>query len=132
MVRRDEEDSSRLPCVLVVDDDEASRHLVEIALRGLEVEVVSCADPTAVLDLVLEWAPDAIVLDVMMPGMDGATVVKRIHEAQLEKTPKLVLWSALDSGALQQRAQECGADAVALKLAGPSVLTRQLVEWLGL
>lgn len=124
--------SRRLPRVLVVDDDEASRHLVEVALRGVEVEVVTCADPTAVLDLVREWAPFAIVLDVMMPGVDGATVVERIHEAELEKTPKIVLWSALDSGALQRRAKECGADAVALKVAGPGVLVRQLLEWLAL
>ena len=119
-----------LPRVLVVDDDEASRRLVSVALRDHRVEVVSCADPTAVVDLVREWRPVAIVLDVMMPGLDGPGVIRRLRAADLDAPPRIVLWSAMAAGALARLAEECGADAVVLKIAGPRVLVDELERWL--
>ena len=70
--------------MLVVDDDEASRRLVEIALRRLDVEVVATGDPHQVIGLVLDLHPAVIVLDVMMPGLDGFEVAKRLGERRNE------------------------------------------------
>ena len=123
-------DEHPLPRVLCVDDDEASRRLVEVALRGLDVEVLLCGDSKLVLDLVATMRPVAMVLDVMMPGVDGPTLVRRIHDAGLEVVPKIVLWSAMGASDLQLRARECGADAIALKVAGPDVLRQQIARWL--
>lgn len=125
-------DPPALPCILVVDDDEASRHLVELALRDLAVEVLTCGEPSAVLNLVIEKRPAAVVLDVMMPGLDGPTIVTQIRSAGLDVVPKMVLWSAMGASELQEKARQCGADAIVMKVAGPSVLARQLATWLDL
>jgi len=125
------DESERLR-VLVVDDDEASRRLVEVALRGLPVDVTLCADPAQVVDLVDELRPAVIVLDVMMPGLDGPMVVERVREADSEAAPKIVLWSALDTTALQEKGRATAADAVVLKVAGPAALVQEVGELLEL
>lgn len=118
--------------VLVVDDDESSRRLVEVALRRLDVETVLCGDPEEVVDLVEALHPAVLVLDVMMPGLDGPMVATRVREAAGTPAPKIVLWSALDHGELQARAKDCGADAVVLKIAGPAALVQEVGELLDL
>ena len=114
--------------VLVVDDDDASRRLVEVALRGLDVEVVLCADPEEAIGLVRDLRPAVLVLDVMMPGLDGPMVAERVRAATEPgvAAPKIVLWSALDASQLTLRARACGADAVVLKIAGPAALVQQV------
>lgn len=114
--------------VLVVDDDEASRRLVEVALRGLDVEIELVDDPREVVALVRDLRPAVIVLDVMMPGLDGPMVAKQVREARVEGEPgpKIVLWSALDAADLSARARECGADSVVLKIAGPAALVQEV------
>jgi len=111
--------------VLVVDDDEASRRLVEVALRGLDVEIHTEDDPEAVADRVRELGPAVLVLDVMMPNLDGPMVVAQLREADVE-LPKIVLWSALDAGRLQELGGEAGVDAVVLKIAGPAALVQEV------
>jgi len=109
----------------VVDDDEASRRLVEVALRGLDVEVHTEDGPEDVVDRIRELAPAVVVLDVMMPKLDGPMVVERLREADLD-LPKIVLWSAVEAGRLQALGEQTGADAVVLKIAGPAALVQEV------
>jgi DNA-binding response OmpR family regulator len=72
------------PRVLVVDDEPNLREMLEIGLtqHGFDVQVV--ADGQAALAAVREWAPDAVILDVMMPKIDGISLLpmlRRITEA---------------------------------------------------
>ncbi len=76
--------------ILVAEDDEAVRRSVERALRFEEYEVFTAEDGTAALAGVAEHIPDAIVLDVMMPGHDGMEVCRRIRAAG-DRTPILML-----------------------------------------
>lgn len=114
--------------VLVVDDDEASRRLVEVALRRLDVEILLTGEPRAVVGLVRDLRPAVIVLDVMMPGLDGPMVAEKIRALAPESGggAKIILWSALDAFQLQERAAACGADAVVLKVAGPAALVQEV------
>ena len=63
--------SERPPLVLVVDDEENIRYLVESGLQLAGLDTVSAADGRAALSVVSERRPDLIVLDVMMPELDG-------------------------------------------------------------
>ena len=71
-----------VPRVLVVDDDDAVRSLVEdvLLLEGYDVE--TAADGLAALAAVEAQRPDAVVLDVMMPGLDGHEVLRRLRAAE--------------------------------------------------
>ncbi|MGI8761575.1 MAG: response regulator transcription factor [Jatrophihabitantaceae bacterium] len=67
--------------VLVVDDEDNVTHLVSSALRFDGFETITADSGTAALSRVAESDPDLIVLDVMMPGMDGLGVLQNLRSA---------------------------------------------------
>jgi len=69
----------RKPCVLVADDEERIRDIVRSYLEADGFEVVSAADGDEAVRLTRERAPDVVVLDVMMPGLDGVEVLRRLR-----------------------------------------------------
>jgi two-component system response regulator MprA len=76
--------------VLVVDDDRAIRDAL-VRVLGLEgYEATAVADGAAALQTIGEFRPDVVVLDVMMPGVDGLTVC-RVLRAEKDRVPILML-----------------------------------------
>ncbi|MFP4350420.1 MAG: response regulator transcription factor [Thermodesulfobacteriota bacterium] len=76
--------------ILIIEDD---RHIAEgvglnLSLQGYETKIADTGP--AGLEAWREWAPDLIVLDVMLPGMDGISVLRRIR-TENEKLPILIL-----------------------------------------
>ena len=76
--------------ILVVDDEPAVRRALERALRLDKYEVELAEDGEQALDRLAERPVDAVVLDVMMPGVDGLEVCRRMRAAG-DKTPVLML-----------------------------------------
>jgi two-component system response regulator MprA len=76
--------------LLVVEDDEHVRDAVTRALRFEGYEVHTAADGNEGLVRAIDVAPDAILLDVLMPGTDGLTVCRRLRERG-DQTPILML-----------------------------------------
>jgi two-component system response regulator MprA len=76
--------------VLIVDDEPAVRAALDRALRLDRYEVELAGDGREALDRLAETRLDAIVLDVMMPGIDGLEVCRRLREAG-DRTPVLML-----------------------------------------
>jgi CheY-like chemotaxis protein len=67
-----------LPKLLIVDDDEAVRGLLRMRLSG-SYQVVETGNPEQALGLALEHKPDAILLDLMMPGFSGFELCQSLH-----------------------------------------------------
>lgn len=80
----------RSPLVLVVDDEENIRYLVESGLQLAGLETLSAADGRAALAIVAERRPDLIVLDVMMPDLDGFETLRRLRDSG-DRTPVIFL-----------------------------------------
>ncbi|QDB78220.1 response regulator transcription factor [Georgenia sp. 311] len=76
--------------LLVVDDEPNIRELLTTSLRFAGFDVVSAADGNEAMRLAVEAEPDLIVLDVMLPDMDGFTVTRRLREKG-HHTPVLFL-----------------------------------------
>jgi two-component system, OmpR family, response regulator MprA len=76
--------------ILVVDDEPAVRRALERALRLDSYEVELAEDGEQALDRLAERPADAVILDVMMPGIDGLEVCRRMRAAG-DKTPVLML-----------------------------------------
>jgi len=95
--------------ILVVDDIEANVRLLEAKLSA-EYYQVSCAydGPTA-LAMAAQDCPDIILLDVMMPGMDGFTVCRKLKEDPVTRHIPVVLVTALDGRADRIQGLEAGA-----------------------
>jgi len=77
------------PRILVVDDERAIRDLLEYALLQAGFAVRSAADGHAGLELIEQWAPNAIVLDLMLPRVDGYALLPMIR--RLTDVPIIML-----------------------------------------
>ncbi len=112
--------------ILVVDDEP---DLVDLLRYNLEREgftVLQAGDGVAALEIAERETPDAIVLDVMMPGLDGLEVARRLRQnARLRTTPLLML-TALDASDDFVRGLEGGADAYLSKDVALPVLVSQV------
>jgi DNA-binding response OmpR family regulator len=69
-----------MTCILVVDDEPLYIRLLEINLKIEGYEVITAANGLEALDMVSTQSPDLILLDVMMPKMDGVTTCERIRQ----------------------------------------------------
>jgi two-component system response regulator MprA len=80
--------------VLVVDDDQDVRSMVRTVLESEGYAVDVAEDGFAALRAVDAREPDCVVLDVMMPGMDGHAVLKRIRAGERSSLPVVMLTAA--------------------------------------
>jgi len=74
----DQGTATKLPKLLIVDDDESVRGLLRMRLSG-SYQIVDTGDPEQALGLALEHKPDAILLDLMMPGFSGFELCQSLH-----------------------------------------------------
>jgi len=99
--------------ILVADDEPAVRDAVDRALRLDGHEVALAPDGRAALDAVAAAPPDALVLDLLMPHVDGLEVCRRLRAAG-DRTPVLVL-TARDAVSDRVRGLDAGADDYLVK-----------------
>ena len=99
----------------MVDDDPAIRKLLELRFQLDDFETLSTGEPEDAVRLAAEERPDALVLDVMMPGMDGYEVCRRLRTSGAQSQPIVVMLSARDSAESMQTGLDAGADDYILK-----------------
>ena len=96
--------------VLVVDDVLANLRLLEAKLRAEYFEVALASSGAEALALVPTWSPDVVLLDVMMPGMDGFEVCRRLKAKSETAHVPVVMVTSLTDQAERVRGLEAGAD----------------------
>jgi len=103
--------------VLIADDNKDFCSILSEYLSTQEdVEVVGIAkDGLEALDIVNERLPDVLVLDIIMPHLDGLGVLEKLHSMELEKFPKVIVLSAVGQDRITQRAINLGADYYVVK-----------------
>jgi DNA-binding response OmpR family regulator len=109
--------------VLIVDDERHIRELLEIGLTDEGYEVRSAPDGQVGLQIAREWTPDAIVLDVMMPKIDGIALLPMFRK--LTEAP-IVILSAKDQTADKITGLHGGADDYLAKPFEMAELTARL------
>jgi CheY-like chemotaxis protein len=116
------------PCALVVDDEPNDRFLIGRVLKRLGFTVEECDSGSDALSICRRHRPDLVVLDGIMPGMDGVqTCVALRAEEGLRELP-IIMVSGIQDETWQSRARAAGATAVVDK----SVAARKLADDLGL
>ncbi|RAK51007.1 PleD family two-component system response regulator [Phenylobacterium deserti] len=96
--------------ILVVDDVEANVRLLEAKLTAEYYEVLTAPDGPTALAVAAAEKPDIVLLDVMMPGMDGFSVCRRLKDDPATRHVPVVLVTALDGRADRVAGLEAGAD----------------------
>jgi len=94
--------------ILVVEDDPIIRQTVEYALKRAGFIVRGVADGALALDAAEEFVPDLVLLDLMLPGMDGYQIAERLREG--DKETAIIMVTALDTERDKVRGLDAGAD----------------------
>ncbi|MES2355271.1 MAG: EAL domain-containing protein [Pseudomonadota bacterium] len=97
------------PRVLIVDDDLMMRVLVRKSLEESKMTVVEAADGTKGVEIFQQQRPDVVLLDVMMPGIDGFEACRKIRELPGGEHTPILLLTGLDDAESIQRAYDSGA-----------------------
>ncbi len=114
------------PEVLLVDDDEVNLLLTALALRERGFRLIEADSGEKALELLRDHAPDIIVLDAMMPGLDGFATCRALRRMpSMENVPVLML-TGLDDDASITRAYQAGATDFFVKATQWSLLAGRL------
>jgi CheY-like chemotaxis protein len=122
----------RIEQVLLIDDDPSIRKIAEISLSRVGKWRVLLADSgLQALDVVSREKPDVILLDVMMPGMDGPTTLKRLREnPSLCNTPIIFMTAKVQKHEIDTYCQ-MGAVGVISKPFDPMLLPAEVERIVG-
>ena len=118
--------------VLLVDDEEDIREVAKVSLEMVGgLEVVTASSGSEGLEKARAEMPDAILLDVMMPDMDGPTTVHKLQaDATIQHIP-VILLTAKVQGADRRRFSDLGVTGVIAKPFDPMSLPFEVIQILG-
>jgi signal transduction histidine kinase len=102
--------SEHPPCVLIVDDERHNRDLLEVMLKPEGFLLLKAASGEEALLMVAQQPPDIILLDVMMPGMDGYEVASKIKSNPTTRSIPVVMLTALDDRNSRMLGLSAGAE----------------------
>jgi len=111
--------------ILAVDDSNVGRKLVEMHLGKAGFHVITCSSAQEALEVLAEMRPDLILLDVLMPEMNGFELCTRIRESLDAKTP-IVFVSAASSLEERTKGLDSGADDFVRKPYDPAELVARV------
>ena len=96
--------------ILVVDDQRANAEMLGEALRGRGYEVLIANDGLAALEQVAKARPDLVVSDILMPGMDGYELCRKLKSQPATALMPVILVTTLDAQVERVKGLEAGAD----------------------
>ena len=112
--------------VLVVDDSLSVRKVVEKALEGRGMQVLSAASGAEALERIERDRPDVVICDVILPDKDGYQICQFVRKHPAISTTPVLLISGVDNGTVQARAAEVKSDEVMFKPFGVDELVRKV------
>ena len=102
--------AARKSRVLIADDNEPNRELLEVYLAEIDCEIATAIDGRDTLDKVAAFRPDVILLDVMMPKLSGFEVCQRLKSDPSTSPIMILMVTALGELGDIERAVEAGTD----------------------
>ena len=101
--------------ILVVDDEPQVLWMLQFSLEAEGYQTLSARDGRAALDEVREHHPSVVLLDIMMPVMDGWAFLEELQALPADERPRVIVVSARSSLRDRAKAAELGADAFVAK-----------------
>jgi DNA-binding response OmpR family regulator len=113
----------KCPCIMAVDDEPVVLMLIKRALQAGGFEVISANDGNAALELLKTHKPDLVLLDIMMPGLDGFQVLGRIRQ---QSNVPVIMLTGRHEVAILRDSLTTGADDFITKPFGTLELTARI------
>lgn len=117
------------PTILIAEDDEDLRDLISFKLETAGYRTITADNGNTTLSLVYGERPDAVVLDVGLPGMDGITVCHRLHSHAATAQVPVIMLSGRARESDVSLGYTAGADHYMTKPFSPADLVRR-IGWL--
>jgi DNA-binding response OmpR family regulator len=118
--------------ILIIDDEEDIREVAALSLETVAGwEVVMASSGAQGLARAIEYQPEAILLDVMMPGMDGPATFRELRKNPATARIPVLLLTAKVQSSDQRHFADLGVDAVLFKPFDPMTLSAQIAGVLG-
>jgi CheY-like chemotaxis protein len=118
--------------ILIIDDEEDIRQVAGLSLETVAGwDVVLANSGAQGIETAAREVPDAILLDVMMPAMDGPTTFQRLRENPVTASIPVLLLTAKVQGSDQRRFAALGVAGILFKPFDPLTLSRQIADALG-
>ena len=124
---RENMDGKKISVIIADDNKEFCSILNDYLLNQRDIVVTGIAkDGREALTLIEERQPDLVVLDIIMPHLDGLGVLERLNSMNLEKFPRIVVLSAVGQDKITQRAITLGADYYVVKPFDMDIFTKRI------
>jgi len=118
--------------LLIVDDEEPNRQLLSALLGAQGYHALLARDGPGALELIAQGNIDLVLLDVMMPGMDGIEVCRRVREQLADRDITIVFVTALSDRESRLRAKVAGANDFLVKPIDSYELSFRVENWMKL
>lgn len=117
--------------ILIVDDDDLDRFLVSLVLDAAGYHVIEAPSAEAALHIIGTAAPDAMVVDYVMTGMDGTEFCRQVRARPALQNVPIVMRTGLEVQKVDALVRAAGADRLLAKSGDPSPLLDALAQTLG-
>lgn len=122
----------KIKLIIADDNKDFCQILKEYLQNEDDIEILGIAkDGIEALDLVSEKQPDLLILDIIMPHLDGLGVIEKLNTMDVKKMPKIIVLSAVGQDKITQRAINLGADYYIVKPFDFSVFINRIRELVG-
>ena len=113
--------------ILVIEDSDSIRHMIEMLMTSRGHEVLAVPTGAKGIDAAMAQTPDAILLDLHLPGSyDGFDVCEKLRANEATKHVPIIVISAMTDDSARQQAIEKGATAFYTKPFSPTALIKEL------
>ena len=119
--------------ILIVDDNKEFCNILSEYLEGQQgFDIVGVAkDGLEAIELITTKLPDIVVLDIIMPHLDGLGVLEKLNTINLEKFPRVIVLSAVGQEKITQKALSLGAEYYVIKPFDLDVFSKRIKECMG-
>jgi len=114
-----------MPKILVVDDEPDVVRLIEFRLQKEGFEVLSCGDGRIALQMIEDEKPDLVILDIMMPLMDGMEVLRQIRSRRATSRIPVVMLTAKTASVTVDEARQLWVSDYIMKPFDPDKLVEK-------
>ena len=108
--KTEKKNQTTIPVVLVVDDNQQNRELLQVYLEDVDCRSIPAADGPEALEIIAKDPPDLILLDVMMPKMSGFEVCRRVKNDPKTTQIPVIMVTALNEFGDIERGIDSGTD----------------------
>lgn len=122
-------ENSKISVLIADDNKEFCSILNDYLLSQRDIVVTGVAkDGREALELIEEKKPDLVILDIIMPHLDGLGVLERLNSVEVEKMPRIIVLSAVGQDKITQKAITLGADYYVVKPFDMDIFTKRIRE----